>query len=541
MKSTSILVLPLIGAGVEVAQALSVPFNNLLTRGQGYNTFLGKGMKHGAVQVTKNAKRGDEPVEEQPMTFDFEPPTADMSGVNVEEYFTAPDPDEIDKMLADAEAADKEQGKPKRGLVLRDAHADCAGKVDADTNLLTSYEKYLKALDISASATISGWGQSASMSGKYLDKSEFSSNSLIYVAKIEVKKQQNVDDKFKFNDKIYNSTTFDADFGDRWIRGFENGGKMIARLVITAKNKASTKDIQANTEASLKFWGVSADINASMKKSMDELSKQAEIKVSLFYQGSLGKVQEDQGSPSSISSSSAQDAFTQVKKWSDTFLKNACEHDYGYRALLDEYTTLENFPADQKVINYGVAEQISYIVLRELAKIAEMKQVLSESSELSETARQDVEFAYLDMVEACQKWTSATAKDPSQAKTQAKALLEKFGTKFYGKFKKDVAVGVKDGEKCGTQGGGSKCAEGLCCSSIGFCGKTDNHCGWFYGAYCQREFGSCYDATAEAGQKCGKKNGNKVCSAGLCCSEGENGVCSKKHVTPNNNYGKCPQ
>lgn len=27
--------------------------------------------------------------------------------------------------------------------------------------------------------------------------------------------------------------------------GFENGGKMIARLVITAKNKASTKDIQA--------------------------------------------------------------------------------------------------------------------------------------------------------------------------------------------------------------------------------------------------------------------------------------------------------
>ncbi|KAM3462433.1 hypothetical protein NHJ6243_004182 [Beauveria neobassiana] len=170
-----------------------------------------------------------------------------------------------------------------------------------------------------------------------------------------------------------------------------------------------------------------------------------------------------------------------------------------------------------------------------------MKQVLSESSELSEAARQDVEFAYLDMVEACQKWTSATAKDPSQAKTQAKALLEKFGTEFYGKFKKDVAVGVKDGEKCGTQGGGNKCAEGLCCSSIGFCGKTDNHCGWFYGAYCQGEFGSCYGATAEAGQKCGKKNGNKVCSAGLCCSEGENGVCSKKHVTPNNNYGKCPQ
>ncbi|KAM3549975.1 hypothetical protein ARSEF4850_008577 [Beauveria asiatica] len=538
MKSTSILVLPLIGAGVEVAQALSVPFNNLLTRGQAYNTFLGKGMKHGAVEVTKGAKRGDEPVEDQPMAFNFESPSANMGGVNITEYFTKPDPNELDN-IADTEATDKEQGKPKRGLVLRDAQAGCAGDVDADYNLLTSYEKYMKALEISASATISGWGQSASMSGKYLDQSEFSSNSLIYIAMIEVKKQQNVDDKFTFNDKLYNKPTFDADFGDGWIRGFENGGKLIARLVITAKHKASTKDIQANTEASLKFWGVSADINASMKKSMDELSKQAEIKVSLFYQGNLGKVREDQGSPSSISSSSAQDAFTQVKKWSDTFLKNACEHEYGYRALLDEYRTLQNFPADQKVINYGVAEQISYIVLKELAKVAEMRQVLTGSSELNETTRQDVEFAYLDMVEASQQWTRTVAKDPSQAKPQAKALLKSFGTDFYDKFKKDVAVGVKDGEKCGTQGGDNKCADGLCCSSIGFCGKTDNHCGWFYGAYCQKEFGTCFDAAASAGQKCGKKNGNKVCAAGLCCSNSEDGVCSKTHVTPNNNYGKC--
>ncbi|KAM3547276.1 hypothetical protein MY1884_009635 [Beauveria asiatica] len=509
MKSTSILVLPLIGAGVEVAQALSVPFNNLLTRGQAYNTFLGKGMKHGAVEVTKGAKRGDEPVEDQPMAFNFESPSANMGGVNITEYFTKPDPNELDN-IADTEATDKEQGKPKRGLVLRDAQAGCAGDVDADYNLLTSYEKYMKALEISASATISGWGQSASMSGKYLDQSEFSSNSLIYIAKIEVKKQQNVDDKFTFNDKVYNKPTFDADFGDGWIRGFQNGGKLIARLIITAKNKASTKDIQANTEASLKFWGVSADINASMKKSMDELSKQAEIKVSLFYQGNLGKVQEDEGSSSSISSSSAQDAFTQVKKWSDTFLKNACEHEYGYRALLDEYRTLQNFPADQKVINYGVAEQISYIVLKELAKVAEMRQVLTGSSELNETTRQDVEFAYLDMVEASQQWTRT-----------------------------DVAAGVKDGEKCGTQGGDNKCGDGLCCSSVGFCGKTDSHCGWFYGAYCQKEFGTCFDATASAGQKCGKKNGNKVCAAGLCCSKSEDGVCSKTHVTPNN-YGRCP-
>ncbi|KAM3502140.1 hypothetical protein MY11210_009158 [Beauveria gryllotalpidicola] len=544
MKSTSILVLSLIGAGVEVAQARSVPFSNLHTTGQGYNTFLGKGTKHGAVEVIKSAKRGDQvapdPEEDQPMTFVFEAPEANMNGVEPEKYFTPPDPGDLDK-LADTGDAGKEKNKLKRGLVLRDAYADCPGKIEVDTELLKTYEEYLKALGISASATISGWGQSASMSGKYLDKSEFSSNSLIYVAKLEVTKQQNVNEQFRFNEKIHKNETFDADFGDRWIRGFENGGKMIARLVITAKEKASTKEIEANVGASLKFWGASADINASMKKSMDELSKQAEIKVSLFYQGNLGKVQEDQGSPSSISSSSAQDAFMQVKKWSDTFVKNACGHNYGYRTLLDEYPTLENFPSDQKIINYGVAEQISYIVLKELAKIAEMKQVLSDSSELTETKRQDVEFAYLDMVEASQKWTKEIAKDPSQARTKAKALLIEFKTGFYDKFQKDIAAGVKDGEKCGTQGGGKKCGKDLCCSSIGYCGKTDNHCGWYYGAYCQKEFGSCFDATASAGQKCGKKNGNKVCSAGLCCSASEDGVCSKKHVTPNNNYGKCPQ
>ncbi|WP_170116070.1 hypothetical protein [Brenneria roseae] len=31
--------------------------------------------------------------------------------------------------------------------------------------------------------------------------------------------------------------------------------------------------------------------------------------------------------------------------------------------------------------------------------------------------------------------------------------------------------------QCGTQAGGTLCAQGLCCSEYGFCGTTENYCG----------------------------------------------------------------
>lgn len=44
--------------------------------------------------------------------------------------------------------------------------------------LILGYRKLAKSLDISASANIGGWGQSASISGNYLDKSSVSIASI---------------------------------------------------------------------------------------------------------------------------------------------------------------------------------------------------------------------------------------------------------------------------------------------------------------------------------------------------------------------------
>lgn len=87
----------------------------------------------------------------------------------------------------------------------------------------------------------------------------------------------------------------------------------------------------SSAEASLKFWGVTGDISASVKKSMEEVSKHADVEISLFYQGDMGKVMAKSGSPDKVESASAEGSFKQVKMWADQFIDNACRHNYEYR------------------------------------------------------------------------------------------------------------------------------------------------------------------------------------------------------------------
>ncbi|KAJ3053282.1 hypothetical protein HK097_004645 [Rhizophlyctis rosea] len=61
---------------------------------------------------------------------------------------------------------------------------------------------------------------------------------------------------------------------------------------------------------------------------------------------------------------------------------------------------------------------------------------------------------------------------------------------------KEIRV-VGDGSKCGNRGNGAICAKGLCCSTIGYCGKTSNHCEV---GKCQSKFGFCL-ASAPAAVK----------------------------------------
>lgn len=81
----------------------------------------------------------------------------------------------------------------------------------------------------------------------------------------------------------------------------------------------------------MKFWGVTGDLSASVKKSMDEVSKHADVEISLFYQGDLGRVMGQSGSPEKVEATSVEGSFRQVKSWADQFIDNACRHRYEYQ------------------------------------------------------------------------------------------------------------------------------------------------------------------------------------------------------------------
>lgn len=81
----------------------------------------------------------------------------------------------------------------------------------------------------------------------------------------------------------------------------------------------------------MRFWGVSGDIDASAKKSMEDVDTNADVEIKLFYQGELGRFMLQSGSPERISEGTAQASFLQAKSWADQFIQNACQHRYAYR------------------------------------------------------------------------------------------------------------------------------------------------------------------------------------------------------------------
>ncbi|EFY89489.1 subtilisin-like protease [Metarhizium acridum CQMa 102] len=419
----------------------------LLSVGQGYNTFLDKGMIPDAVFIPGEQKRdvpatlAEELVNQTTtMAFNFTAPSANLTSVNVVSYFSPPDPEEIMKdVLADLE---NEQNTTALNVIHTRATTDlqdCTGKMDTYYKITESFDSYIKALHVSGAATVSGWGQSASVSGSYLNQAELSKEGLTYIAVIDIQRQVDLPAVFEFNKNRYKAASFARDFGDKWIHGFHTGGKMIARLSFNSKGSISKQDLKVHAEASLKFWGVTGDISASVKKSMEDVSKHADVEISLFYQGDLGRVMGESGSPDKVAAASVEGSFKQVKTWADQFINNACRHNYAYRPLLDDYTNTVNFPAGQKLLDYHIAHIVSYKILKELVRISEMTQYLLRLETLDAEFKDEVEFAEIEMVELSKNWVDTTAEEPGNAVNTGKALIEHFRTEFFNKYKSAIA------------------------------------------------------------------------------------------------------
>ncbi|KAM3504620.1 hypothetical protein MY11210_008291 [Beauveria gryllotalpidicola] len=428
------------------------PAIGLLTTGQGYNAFLEKGKIVDAV-IWPNKNKRDEtdgaPVpagnetSQAETVFDFTPPTTevkDFNDVNATEYFKPPKPNDIkDRVAAKLNALREEKKKKKeeKGKLLARNETQtpaedpqCPGTLSKEYKFTEDYDSYLKLLGISGGATISGWGQSASLSGNYLNQAKFSQNSLTYVAFLDVQRQLTTPGGFEINKARYKPGRFGQDFGNRWV----HGGKMIARVTFTSKDDTKSSDTKAHAEASLRFWGIKGDLTADVKKSMEQLNENTSVDVSLFYQGQLGIFMgEKEGSPKDISSGSAEAVLGQVKSWAEKFESIACKHDYAYGPLLDEYETVPGFndlEDSPEVPDYDIAQLYALEILAAMVKIEEQKKILSSSGYLDDKASRKVSLNVTKMIIACKKWAKSVEKDPETAEEQALELIERLSTHF---------------------------------------------------------------------------------------------------------------
>ncbi|KAM3446628.1 hypothetical protein NHJ6243_010217, partial [Beauveria neobassiana] len=394
--------------------AVNVPDPAGLTIGQGYNTFLGRGMVRDAIMIKSNGEAASTIVDRSERsgdknstgTFRFTEPGPVMPGVSLNEYFTATTPEELAKIIEEAEKAssDKEKRDDASKIVLdeKPTKEGCPGEIQMKVDFVSDYKSYMKALGVNAAAAISGYGQSASVSGGYLDASAFSSNTLTFIATASIKKQrQFLNEKFTFNSQQYNNTEelFSTVFGNRWIRGFEVGGKLITRITLTFDESSDKKEIKAIAEASLQGYGVSSKLSAETKKNLEKLNKKAKVSVNTFYQGDIGR-QLQGGSESSNTTNSAQQIFETAQLWLDSFLKKACNQDYRYGALLDRYTTIGNFPQEQSVPHYTAAGAIAYVILEEMVKHTELRRTLQKQEVLSRAEDRQIQQDEIQLIDA---------------------------------------------------------------------------------------------------------------------------------------------
>ncbi|PHH77965.1 hypothetical protein CDD80_7536 [Ophiocordyceps camponoti-rufipedis] len=348
----------------------TVPYTDGLTLGQGYNTFTGMGAVHGAVDFLNSDKKQDTitPVASSHLStpgprlaFAFTPPSDDLTGLDSAKYFAESDRQQEVKEMGE----DGEQSEIPAPPYSVDGE-QCSGLYISKATSVSSFTKYLKTLDVSASAAISGWGQSASMSGSYLDQAKFSKSTLTYVASMAVSKQLDDNPTFRFNIERYKNDTFTRDFGDRWIRGFARGGRMVIRVSITKTSSSSVDDLKAKVEGSLSFWGATGELASSVKASMESLSKDATVDVSVFFEGDLGHLMHKDVVPKSPSTNPVEDVLSQTKQLSDVFREYACSHNYRYGAILESYRTLSDFPQYQDVADFSNA-------IDKMKKVAEQK------------------------------------------------------------------------------------------------------------------------------------------------------------------------
>ncbi|KAH7905701.1 hypothetical protein BJ138DRAFT_1105765, partial [Hygrophoropsis aurantiaca] len=151
---------------------------------------------------------------------------------------------------------------------------------DYNSLLIEEYEKLATSLDISAGATVSGWGQSGQVNVEFMSRSEvskivdiaklavadllfspptqFESSDVTYLVKVNVEHQPTHDGEYSFNwvaPENPNTT-----YGDRYISG----------------KWSESEEIKQSAKVAFTMYGATGEVTDEVKKAVEKIQKHSE-------------------------------------------------------------------------------------------------------------------------------------------------------------------------------------------------------------------------------------------------------------------------
>ncbi|PFH58640.1 hypothetical protein XA68_13433 [Ophiocordyceps unilateralis] len=206
-----------------------VPYADDLTEGQGYNTFLGAGCMHGAVNVGRVSSDMADQVE------------VEYSAERITDY----------KQLV-------------RSL-----------DVGASTAM--------------SSMAMPGIHSEGSISARFLDRSELERSFLTYLVRVDVRRQPVSRSTYGF--KWTTPHNANRTYCDRFISGFVKGGALFARVSIITKDESKGREVDQSAKAAFSIYGINTRVTQSIKEQMDSIYKHSEVRIYLHYVGAKPVVQ----------------------------------------------------------------------------------------------------------------------------------------------------------------------------------------------------------------------------------------------------------
>jgi len=217
---------------------------------------------------------------------------------------------------------------------------------DYNSLLIEEYEKLATSLDISAGATVSGWGQSGEVNVEFMSRSEFESSDVTYLVKVNVEHQPTHDGQYSFNwvaPEDPNKT-----YGDRYISDFVKGGYYYARISIRSINRSESEEIKQSAKVAFTMYGATGEVTEAVKSAVEKIQKHSEVRISKMESGGGNKLL------------AAQDSMLSLKEEADQFYKDAEKHNYLRYAILSKYENLKDFNNAFKPFDYVYASKKSW-------------------------------------------------------------------------------------------------------------------------------------------------------------------------------------